>query len=57
MVIAREIVIGNGEAIDATGKVLTPQSLDIVGASVARLAALHVDDRAEAASQLACRIK
>ena len=47
VLVAREIVVGDEEMIDALGDVGAHDRLDIVGRSIARLAALHVDDGAE----------
>ena len=51
--VAREIVVGDKEAKDALGKVGAHQALDIVGVAPARLASLHIDDRAKAALERA----
>ena len=45
--VAREIVVGDEEAGDALRPVRAHDLLDVVGRAAARLAALHVDDRAE----------
>ena len=47
--VAREIVVGDEEARDALRPVVAHDLLDVVGRAEARLAALHVDDRAERA--------
>ena len=51
--VAREIVVGDEEAVDALRQVGAHQPLDVVGVAPARLAPLHVDDRAEAALERA----
>ncbi len=51
--VAREIVVGDEEPRHALGQMRAQQLLDVVGAAVARLAALHIDDRAEAALERA----
>ena len=51
--VAREIVVGDEEAEDALGEVGAHQALDIVGVAPARLAPLHIDDRAKAALERA----
>jgi hypothetical protein len=51
--IAREIVVGDEEAEDTLREVGAHQALDIVGVAPARLAALHIDDRAKAALERA----
>ena len=47
--VAREIVVGDEELVDALRPVEPHQMLDVVRRAVARLAALHVDDGAERA--------
>ena len=47
--VAREIVVGDEELADPDLPVATHELLDVVGGAVARLAALHIDDRAEGA--------
>src|SRR6516165_1153493 len=49
MAIAGEIVVGDEEALDALVVVVADDFLEIVGRTVAALAALHVDDGAERA--------
>ena len=51
--VAREIVVGDEELGDALRPVLAHHLLDVVGRAVTRLAALHVDDRAERALERA----
>ena len=51
--VAGEIVVGDEEAVDALGQVDAHHPLDVVGVAPARLAPLHVDDRAEAALERA----
>src|SRR5208282_2672970 len=51
VLVAREVVIGDEEAFHALRRVRPNQPLDIVGAAMARLAPLYVDDRAEAATE------
>ena len=47
--VAREIVVGDEEARDVLFGIGAHDAFDIVGRAVARLAALHIDDGAEAA--------
>src|SRR5262249_62011744 len=47
LLVAREIVVGDEEFVDPLRPVETHEMLDVVGRAVARLTALHVDDRAE----------
>src|SRR5882724_3119784 len=47
LLVARKIVVGDEEFVDALPPVETHEMLHVVGRAVARLAALHVDDRAE----------
>ena len=49
VLVAREVVVGDEVAADALGDVGADDALDIVGGAIARLAALDVDDGAEAA--------
>src|SRR6266571_4632018 len=49
LLVAREIVVGDEEFVDALPPVEAHEMLHVVGRAVARLAALHVDDRAERA--------
>ena len=49
--VAGEIVVGDEEIADAVGVIGAHDPLDVVGAAVARLAPLHVDDRAERAQE------
>ena len=51
--VAGEIVVGDEEARDVLRGVGAHDRLDVVGGAVARLAALHVDDGAEAALERA----
>src|SRR5581483_11518356 len=53
VLVAREIVVGNEEAIDALFVVLAEDALDVVGTAAARFAALYVDDGAERALERA----
>src|SRR5262245_46680464 len=47
LLVAREIVVGDEKFVDPLRPVETHEMLDVVGRAVARLTALHVDDRAE----------
>ena len=47
VLVAGEIVVGDEEMVDALGEIGADDRLDVVGRAIARLAALHVDDRAE----------
>ena len=47
--IAGEIVVGDKETADALAHICTNNRLHIIGGAVTRFAALHIDDRAEAA--------
>src|SRR6185437_7488892 len=47
VLVAREIVVGDEEAVQSVGDVAADDLLDVVGRAAARLAALHVDDGAE----------
>src|SRR2546427_6886219 len=49
LLVAREIVVGDEEFVYALLPVEPHEMLDVVGRAVARLAALHIDDRAERA--------
>ncbi len=51
--VAREIVVGDKETLDALRRVRANQMLDVVGAAIARFAPLHIYDRAEAATERA----
>ena len=51
--VAREIVVGDEKTEDALGEIGAHQPLDIVGVAPARLAPLHIDDRAKAALERA----
>ena len=47
--VARKVIVGDEEFVDALRPVEAHQMLHVIGGTVARLAALHVDDRAERA--------
>ena len=49
LLVAREIVVGDEELVNALRPVEAHEMLDVVRRAVARLAALHVDDGAERA--------
>ncbi len=49
VLVAREVVVGDEEAVNAFGPVLPDDVLDVVGRAAARFATLHVDDGAERA--------
>jgi hypothetical protein len=49
VLVAREIVVGDEEAVDALFEILAQDALDVVGTAAARFAALHVDNGAERA--------
>src|SRR5215510_13137594 len=49
--ITREVVVGNEVGGDSRSVVGADQSLHVVGAAIARLATLYVDDGAEAAAE------
>ena len=51
--VAREVVVGDEEPGDALRRIGAHDLLDVVGGAIARLAALHVDDGAEAALERA----
>ncbi len=51
--VAREIIVGNEEAEHALSEVGAHQPFDIIGVAPARLATLHIDDRAKAALERA----
>ena len=51
--VAREIVVGDEEPGDALRRIVAHDLLDVVGGAITRLAALHVDDGAEAALERA----
>ena len=53
ILVAGEIVVGDEEAVDALGEIGAHDRFDVVGAAVARFAALHVDDGAERALERA----
>ena len=47
ILVAGEIVVGDEKAVQSLRDVLADDLLDVVGRTAARLAPLHVDDRAE----------
>ena len=49
ILVAREIIVGDEEAVDALRDVAADDLLDVVRAAPPRFASLHIDDRAEAA--------
>src|SRR6516225_1748157 len=49
VLVAREVIVGDEEPINALGPVETYQPFDVVRAAIARFAALDIDDRAERA--------
>src|SRR5271156_5866925 len=51
--IACKVVVGDEVGGDAGTLVGANQALDVIGAAIARLAPLHVDDRTEAAAKWA----
>ena len=51
--VAGEIVVGDEEARDPLRRIGAHDGLDIVGRAIAGFAALHIDDRAEAALERA----
>jgi len=51
--VAGKIVVGDEEAEDTLGEIGAHQALDIIGVAPARLAPLHIDDRAKAALERA----
>ena len=53
VLVAGEIVVGDEEVVDAVGEIGAHDALDVVGAAIAGLAALHVDDGAERALERA----
>ena len=53
ILVAGEIVVGDEEMIDALREIGANDRLDVVGRAIARLAPLHVDDRAERALERA----
>ena len=53
VLVAGEVVVGDEEAADPGGVIGADDRLDVVGGAVARLAPLHVDDRAERALEWA----
>ena len=53
VLVARQIVVGDEEVLDALGGIGADQGFDVVGRPVARLAALDIDDRAEGALERA----
>ena len=55
--VAGEIVVGDEEPEDARRAVWRAPALDVVGVAPARLAALHVDDRAESCTGTGSRAR
>src|SRR6202044_3391965 len=49
ILVARKIIVGDEEFVDALRPIEAHQMLHVIGGTIARFAALHVDDRAERA--------